>query len=108
MSIKTFSQRFVPEDTTEKESVPERNLLAACLERAIRDILNKPQSEGGTGETTNRHCREACTWLRSQERSNFSFRWICHHLDLDPKAIRRWIYEAQVKGVKFDCGTTMF
>jgi hypothetical protein len=86
----------------ESPSIPERDLLAACLERAIRDILNKPDQTGSKEIRNNHNCREALGWLRSSSMRPFSFRWLCQHLDISPKAVRRYIYELKASGKKFD------
>ena len=90
--LKPMSQRFPAEAIERDESTPERNLLAACLERAMRDILN---------ENDQAICRVAIEWFRSQAVTDFSFKWICHHLDLCPKIIRRWIFERKKEGKCF-------
>ena len=90
--IKPFSQRFPAEDVELDESTPERNLLAATLERAMRDILN---------ERDQAICRMAMEWFRSQAITDFSFKWVCHHLGLCPKYVRRWIYQRKQEGKPF-------
>ena len=102
MTKKTFSQQFVPEDLDLDTSVPERDLLAACLERAIRDIVNKADQTGSKEKANTKNCREAMGWLRSQETTLGSFRWLCFWLDLNPKVIRRYIYELKASGKRFD------
>lgn len=82
-------------------NTPERNLIAACLERAIRDILNKPMPQKKSENIGDMYCREACVWLRSQSTKRFSFKWVCEHLDLCPIQIRRRVYEMQKNGERF-------
>jgi len=102
MTIKTFSQRFPAEDIELDQDVPERNLLAAILERCVRDIINKGQQTGSKESVNVRDCREAMGWLRSQETTLGSFRWLCFWLDLNPKVIRRYIYELKASGARYN------
>jgi hypothetical protein len=95
MTLKPLSQRYPAEDIEVSRELPERNLLAAVLERAIRDILNIETD-------AQQHCASACVWLRSQAETEFSFKWICFQLDISPKYIRRYIYELKAKGARFD------
>ncbi len=92
MSIKPMSQRFPAEDIDVNEETPERNLLAACIERSIRDVLNEREHE---------ICRVAIAWFRSQSNENFSFKWICIQLSLCPILIRRYVYEMKKEGKPF-------
>ena len=92
MSLKPFSERFPAEHVEVDESMPERNLLAAMLERCCRDLLNSLE------EGDRRIQREACAWLMSTNTDVMSFKWVCHYLDLKPKEIRRWIFERKRDG----------
>jgi len=83
---------------------PERQLLAATLDRAIRDILNPPDIDGSKFYENTKHCRSACLWLRSHSMEVFSFNWVCHYLDISPKVIRRVVYDLEKKGLGFDLG----
>lgn len=85
-------------------NTPERALLVAVLERSICDVLNPPQSEGGSGKYNahNAWAREAHGWLRSKSGKPFSFLWICHFLNLSPKRIRSAVYEYEAKGIRFE------
>ena len=59
---------------------PERNLLMAILERAIRDYVGNSEQEAN----------EAQTWLFDKTdapQQEFSFVWICQQLDLIPEKI---------------------
>lgn len=63
---------------------PERNLLMAILERAIRDFVGNSSQES----------REAEEWLFEdckQPFPEFSFPWICQQLDLVPERISNLI-----------------
>ena len=56
---------------------PERTLVAAVLERAVRDVLD--------GDT------EAYGWFsddEGDEKIPFSFLWICEQLEVDPNHVR--------------------
>ena len=67
-------------------STPERRLLAALLERAILDFVGNDHSEVNAAEE----------WLFDWQSDvaehpgeivplkDFSFRWVCHYLDLNP------------------------
>lgn len=64
---------------------PDRRLLAAILGRAIWDFLHdcvdiKRTDRSGAGR-----------WLfsRSKENKPFSFTWVCQHLGLDAKEIKK-------------------
>ena len=64
-----------------KKVFPERNLLVAMLERALLDYFGNQEIERS----------EADDWLfdeRADENDEFSFPWICAHLELDPERVR--------------------
>jgi hypothetical protein len=66
---------------------PEKGLLSAILGRAICDLTSDTA-------TTKEDRRSANAWIflrKRDERWAFTFAWVCLHLDLDPKEIRRWI-----------------
>ncbi len=104
MTIKTFSQRFVPEDTSEKPSIPERNLLAEVLARACRDLLNPTQLTGRneiSESQSMKEIREASSWFMSKSEEPFSFVWICKNLDLSSKEVRQIIFEFKKNKINF-------
>lgn len=71
---------FTEEELDEKPA--ERNLLAALLDRAIRDMFI---------EDDRIVRREIRAWLDKKMVKNpqaFSFQWVCESLDLDAKAMR--------------------
>ena len=75
-------------------STPERRLLAAMLERAILDYVgNDP-----------REVAEAETWifgeLSESKLREFSFPWVCQHLDLQAQEIAKIIQEMPKRGSK--------
>jgi hypothetical protein len=62
--------------------IPERALLYALLDRAIRDSL------AATGDVPDHISFEVGGWFASNGRKPFSFRWICEHLSLDHERVR--------------------
>ena len=80
MSIGTTDAALDPSGMGDHLS-PERALLSAILERAIRDV--------GTLGTDGDDARE---WVfnpnRDHQMSPFSFSWLCEHLDFDRWRIR--------------------
>lgn len=63
---------------------PERALLAAVLHRAILDLI-KPRQD-----TNGKSIREQLLlWFKSQERTPFTFLWICEGLDLNVEPIMK-------------------
>ena len=76
-------------------STPERRLLAALLERAILDYVGNDLAEVEAAEE----------WLfdwQNEEAdapmSDFSFRWICHYLDLNPAKVAAFIKAMPKRG----------
>ena len=71
---------------------PERNLLMAILERAIRDYVGNCQDE----------VEAAQDWIFEENLNRpyraFSFSWICQQLDLDPRKIAKTISEMPKRG----------
>jgi hypothetical protein len=62
-------------------AIPEKRLLAAILARAIVDYLGDRRDDNKALQLG------LPVWLfRSEE--EFSFKWICDHLELDPIALR--------------------
>ena len=68
---------------------PERNLLAAILQRAVMDAFNE------TGGILPHQRRDAYQWLFYEDDSDrpFGFYWIMRQLDLDPHSFRRFVTE---------------
>ena len=58
--------------------VPERELIAAVLERALLDYTDVSCVEG----------MDAQFWIYSNETRPWSYVWCCAVLDIDPDAIR--------------------
>ena len=67
--------------------IPELVLLWAILERAILDYNGGCTANGH--ETKFMIMRRAKLWINSKRDDEFSFHWICTHLDLDPDYIRK-------------------
>ena len=62
----------------EKLTDPERKLWANVLLQAITDLRGQDFA-----------ARSARAWFASTDNSEGSLTWICHHLSLDPDAVRR-------------------
>lgn len=80
--------------------VPERNLIADVLFRAIRDVLNNVVCDDGV-----KNHRDAKTWMRIHlpidvydTITPFTFCWCCQQLDLDPFVLRDLVEEMYEKG----------
>lgn len=62
--------------------IPEQQLLAAVLERAILDLRSQVPIE--------QHIQRQClSWIHSKSHHQWSFEWVCLHLDFNPKYIRK-------------------
>lgn len=88
MKLQPISKTYYQINDDEVPVVPERNLIADVLYRAIRDILNTEY------ENTKNH-RNAKTWMRigfpvdvHDRHVPFTFYWCCLQLDLDPVVLR--------------------
>lgn len=68
--------------------MPERRLLAAILLRVIWDINNN-RSLTVTYCERNESIRWTKLWCARDYDRPFTFPWICSHLDLDPKVVRK-------------------
>jgi hypothetical protein len=64
---------------------PEKQLMVAVLEGAVRDFQTYATSSTGRGR---RIFVEADEWFRSPTTGPFTFETICHALGLDPDYIR--------------------
>ncbi len=70
------------DDVTQKDlGTPERNLVAAIMQRAIDDAY------GQSKDIPRHEKRGARTWLRTGEEYEWSFVWACKSLDLDPQSV---------------------
>lgn len=78
-------------------STPERRLLAALLERAILDFVGNDTTEVLAAEEW------IFDWLESENNmdaplKDFSFRWVCHYLDLNPQKVAGFIKAMPKRG----------
>jgi len=67
---------------------PEKNLLAAIVNRAIADIVTS--NLRGTSSHS-KECVEALNWVKADVMTPFSFVWICQQLGLDHGIVRKRI-----------------
>ena len=64
---------------------PERRLMLALLQDAIRTVLKGPYA-------CRRHVADAAAWFAADDPEwPFSFVNVCETLGLDPSALRRWV-----------------
>jgi hypothetical protein len=85
-----------PEYIPDQPAIPERNLIAKVLERAICDILNGPCEV---------HVRaNAIQWLKSDEScpDSMSYVWICEQLDLNHETLRNIVLNWRHEGARFE------
>lgn len=77
-----------------------RQLLASILIRTMLDL--KGQTVISNWETSD-ITKQARIWVNCDSLEPFSFRWICEHLDLDPKIIREGMlnYRYERKRIKW-------
>lgn len=78
-------------DAPNPTGTPERNLLLAMLERAILDFVGNDQLEIESAEE----------WLFENEGEllrPFTFRWVCHQLDLDSDQVQSRIKSMPKRG----------
>ena len=69
--------------TSNQQTTPEYQLLAAILERAVLDLR-------GIDFTKGDEARTALAWISSNEINQpFTFLWVCQELNLDPGMIRK-------------------
>jgi hypothetical protein len=87
----------------EEPDTPEKSLIAAILDRAIRDIVN-PADCTYMLKYKNTNKRSAVAWLRQRHNEPFSFLWICQHLDICPRRTRTFVLELLRTGQRFDIG----
>lgn len=82
-------------DKPNLRGTPERNLVLAILERAILDYVGNNEKEVRRAEawlfTTNEDYDE-------NQIEDFSFEWVCHQLDLEPKKIAKIIRDMPKRG----------
>lgn len=91
MSKKETAYTIEPDFYLPRFSDPYRNLLAEILSRAIRDYIIENKEFG-----SEQHKKDAKRWLCIQSNDpfpneEFSYAWICDHLNLDPWELRERI-----------------
>lgn len=86
---------MLPSQFGQATTSPERRLLVAVIKDAI-DVLGK-YSGAKTAHGMALY-RDAHEWLRSENRGEFSYLWVCDHLDIDPDAARRAVMSLTPKG----------
>jgi hypothetical protein len=64
----------------DSDVTPERALLVGILDRAFRDA-----TDFGRGEER----RDARIWFEDDDCDEWSFCWVCAHLNLDPLQVRK-------------------
>ena len=67
---------------------PYRNLWAAVLEQAVKDVLQC---------TASLDRERTLSWFESKRKDVGSFLWICNVLDLNPETIRMYIRLGMMK-----------
>ena len=77
---------------------PERTLLAAILNLTIVDICNPTG-----GFRTPAVKRQAVQWVHDKGTDDWSYRWVCSELDLDPDALLAGILAMRDSGRVLDC-----
>lgn len=73
------------EEATNKIFLPEKNLLAAVLQRAIQDIVQNKEREPALIWLLEPKCEDG------HERGGFDYFFICDALDLEPYSTREGI-----------------
>lgn len=77
---------LLPSQCGQAFTSPERRLLVAVIQDVI-DVLRK--YSGARAAHGMALYRDAHEWLHSENRAEFSYLWVCDHLDIDPDAARR-------------------
>lgn len=73
---------------------PERSLLWAVLERAMMDLSGRCLEGSQTWRYSGMYVADAAQWFTSEDESEWTFVWVCDHLQLDPERTRDTIYAA--------------
>lgn len=80
---------FVADINKNRDPVyPEKKFLSAILARAVIDYL------GGAGADAKRVAeRTARGWIfkKQKKKKEFSFDWVCEHLELDPESFKTYL-----------------
>lgn len=96
------------ENVSSNPTIPERNLIAAVLARAISDVLNDYQSQQGVNDKY-----AATAWLKldrlftkkdfeRDSKKRFTFVWCCLHLELDPYVMIEKITHWKENGIRIE------
>jgi hypothetical protein len=92
---KAFHVNLDTEPLLDETLCPYKNLLVAVLCHAIRDFLSQIP-----GAHAAKYKRDAKAWLRiegdmPEDGEAWSFVWVCHHLDLNPRSAKEKIINFQ-------------
>lgn len=68
------------------DSMPERELISAIVQRGIIDATTPDKKLGGT--TTELDKNQAKNWINSDVNHRFSFLWCCDLMGVSPNNIR--------------------
>lgn len=80
----TFEVRAASMHSVDIEDLtPEHRLLIAIVERSYRDLFIEP---GGTG-VSHEEKLDSKRFFLCKSLEQFSYRWICQHLDVDPQEL---------------------
>ncbi|HEU4345790.1 MAG TPA: hypothetical protein VFU31_29930 [Candidatus Binatia bacterium] len=78
----------------ERFSEPERKLWAYVLLQAITDLKGRDFA-----------ARSARAWFASKDKSIGSLEWVCHHMALDPDAVRQSVLKNNAAKLRDSIGT---
>jgi hypothetical protein len=76
--------------TPDEDPCPEKQLIAALLDRTIRDLIEP------ANDILDLHRQEAIEFTYSPDTKPYTFIWCCEELDIDPKKI---ITKAEQHGI---------
>lgn len=68
---------------------PEQRLISAILYRAVKDLT----------DSTAQVRYDALGWMRKKSNKEWSFKWCCIQLDLDPKILNGDVTEEHLKAI---------
>lgn len=77
-------------------SSPEKSLLSSILARAILDLFGNK-----TAIKQQSPAVQALDWLESDSDADFSYKWICVHLDMDHVVLRTELLSRLERGDTF-------
>jgi len=73
------------------QAYPEKKLMAAVLAQALKDTMEERVSTFGGKYSTTQQKEETVVWFASNDRTVYSYEWICNSLGIDPDRLRYWI-----------------